>query len=233
MPIVWVGLWNSVIPWSLLAYAVLSLEAGLTSLLNAATPLFAAVLGYVWLRIPLTLWQISGLLVGIVGVTVLAGDVLQRDAKEQIVAMVATLVAAACYGYVGHFVKRNLAGVSPKSITVGNLASATVILTPLAAFHLPTAFPSGMAMLCTAALAVFSTALAFLLLFDVLARCGATATSTVTFVIPIFGVLFGAVFLQEAITPVIVTGMMVALSGAALTTGLIPPKGGIAASKAS
>lgn len=86
---------------------------------------------------------------------------------------------------------------------------------------LPDQMPSGKAMLCAIALGVLSTAIAFVLLFELIGRVGATATSTVTFVIPIFGVLFGCLFLGESITAPMIVGMAIALTGAGLVTRLI------------
>ncbi len=217
-----VGIFNAVIPWCLLAYAVLSLEAGFTSLLNAATPIFAALIGFCWLRIPLTRWQILGLVIGISGVAILAGDQLSFKEGGSGPSILAALGATICYGWVSQFIKRHMGDLSPWSITIGNLFTATLLLTPFAITRIPEQLPSWPAIGCAVALAVLSTALAFLLLFDLFSRSGATAITTVTFIIPIFGVLFGAVFLMEEVTIRIIAGMAVALTGAALTTKLIP-----------
>lgn len=217
-----VGIFNAALPWCLLTYAVLSLEAGFTSLLNAATPIFAALIGFFWLRISLTRWQILGLIIGVSGVAILAGDQFSFEEGGSGPSILAALGATVSYGWVSQFIKRHMSDLSPWSITTGNLFTATLLLTPFAITRIPEHLPSWPAMGCAVALAVLSTALAFLLLFDLLSRSGATATTTVTFIIPIFGVLFGAIFLMEEVTMRIIAGMAVALTGAALTTKLIP-----------
>ena len=139
-------------------------------------------------------------------------------------AILATLGATMSYGFVSQFIKRHMSGLSTRSIAIGNLIGATVLLTPFAIFSIPETMPDWPAIGSAGALAILSTAVAFILLFDILSRTGATATTTVTFIIPVFGILFGAVFLDEEITTRIITGMIVAFAGAALTTKLLPRK---------
>ena len=221
-----VGIFNAALPWCLLTFAVLKLEAGLTSLLNAATPISAAIVGFLWMRIPLTRWQVIGLVIGVIGVSILAADQLSFDDDGAGFAILAALGATISYGFVSQFIKRYMGGLSTRSTAIGNLIGATLLLTPLAIFSIPETMPGWPAIGCAAALAILSTAVAFILLFDILSRAGATATTTVTFIIPVFGVLFGAIFLKEEITPRIITGMLVAFAGAALTTKLLPRKKG-------
>lgn len=215
------ALLNCAIPWLLLAYAVLTLEAGFTSLLNAATPFFAAVVGYVWMRSSLSVSQSIGLFVGFIGVAILASDRLDFSASGQGFPILATLGAAFCYGFVGHHVKRYLSHLSSTSVTIGNLGIASISLLPFLFRWPPAELPSTRSIICALALAILSTAIAFLLLFDILRRNRATAVSTVTYIIPVFGILFGWLFLKEEITLRMVMGMVVAFVGAALVTQLL------------
>ena len=217
-----IGIFNAVLPWTLLAYAILSLEAGFTSLLNAATPIFAAVIGLVWLRRPLTRWQVLGLVLGLAGVAILSGDQLSFRPGGSGWAILAALAAAASYGFISHYTTRYLGKVSTRSLTMGNLITATVILTPMAWWTMPESIPSSPAIWSAAGLALLSTAVAFLLLFQILSRAGATATTTVTFIIPVFAILFGALVLGEKVTLRIGLGMLLVFAGAALATKLFP-----------
>lgn len=217
-----IGIFNAVLPWTLLAYAILSLEAGFTSLLNAATPIFAALIGLAWLRRPLTRWQILGLVLGLAGVAILSGDQLSFRAGGSGWAILAALAAAASYGFISHYTTRYLGKISTRSLTMGNLIAATVILTPMAWWKIPESIPSSPAIWSAAGLALLSTAVAFLLLFQILSRAGATATTTVTFIIPVFAILFGALVLGEKVTLRIGLGMLLVFAGAALATKLLP-----------
>ena len=217
-----IGIFNAVLPWSLLAYAILSLEAGFTSLLNAATPIFAAGIGMVWLRLPLTVWQIVGLVLGVLGVAILSGDQLSFRPGGSGWSILAALGAAASYGFISQYTTRYLGDVSTRSLTMGNLIAATIFLTPMALWTMPESVPSSTAIWSAAGLALLSTAVAFVLLFQILSRAGATATTTVTFIIPVFAILFGTLVLDEQVTLRIGIGMLVVFAGAALTTKLFP-----------
>lgn len=217
-----IGIFNAVLPWSLLAYAILSLEAGFTSLLNAATPIFAALIGWVFLRQPLTRWQSLGLVLGLSGVAVLSGDQLSFRPGGSGWAILAALAAAASYGFISQYTTRYMGTVSTRGLTMGNLIAATVILTPMAWWTMPDSVPSSPAIWSAAGLALLSTAVAFLLLFQILSRAGATATTTVTFIIPVFAILFGALVLDEKVTLRIGLGMLLVFAGAALATKLLP-----------
>ena len=217
-----VGVFNAVLPWSLLAFAILSLEAGFTSLLNAATPIFAALIGWVFLRQPLTRWQLLGLVLGLSGVAILSGDQLSFRPGGSGWAILAALAAAASYGLISQYTTRYLATVSTRGLTMGNLIAATVILTPMAWWTMPDSVPSSPAIWSAAGLALLSTAVAFLLLFQILSRAGATATTTVTFIIPVFAILFGALVLDEKVTLRTGLGMLLVFAGAALATKLLP-----------
>lgn len=216
------GLSNAAFPFTLLAIAALQLESGFSALLNASTPIFAALIGFLWLRAPLSAMQILGLLVGLLGVAILVGDRFSfAEDGPTSWAICATLVATASYGFSAQFTKRFFSDVPPMICASGGLIAASILLLPLVFFTLPREIPSPTAIGCAITLSLLSTAFAFVLIFDILSRCGATATTTVTFIIPIFGVIFGATFLGEQVTGRMILGMIVALLGAALVTKIL------------
>lgn len=215
------GAANSALPFTLFGFALLSLEAGFTSLLNATTPIFTALVGLAWLRIPLRRSQVAGLVIGFLGIAILVGDRLSFRVGGSGWSVAAVLAATCSYGFAGHFAKRRLAEVPSLVVSSGSLLFGGLLLAPIAAVTWPAESPAPSAWVAAIALAVGCTALAFVMFFDLLRRTSATAASTITFVIPVFGVLWGVVFLGEAVTPRMVAGMAVALLGTALTTGVI------------
>lgn len=193
-----VGATNSAIPFTLFAYATLSLTAGFASVLNATVPLFAAVLAFVWLRERLPATKIAGLLVGFAGVVLLVRDKVSLDAEG--LAIAAGFAAAILYSFVAHFTKRRLGGLDPLTIAAGSQLGSCALIAVPAILTWPETMPSGSAWACALTLGVVCTALAYLLYFRLLKTIGPTRTTTVTYLIPAFGIVWGAVFLAEPIS---------------------------------
>jgi drug/metabolite transporter (DMT)-like permease len=222
--IAFVGIMNSALPFCLLAYATLSLEAGFTSLLNATTPLFAALVGTIWFRLPLKSSQIWGLMIAFMGIALLSGDRLEFKAGGSGWAIVASLVATLSYGLSANFSKARLSGVPPKVVAAGGMLPATLVLLPLGIWFWPSATPSLLAWGCALTLAILGTAIAHVIYFELIAKTGAMAATTVTFLIPVFGILWGSWFLDEAMGVRLLGGMLITLAGTALCVGLIKRK---------
>jgi drug/metabolite transporter (DMT)-like permease len=222
-PLTVVGLLNSAVPFSLLAYATLSLTAGFASVLNATTPFFAAVVARVWLKAPLSRARVVGLVIGFGGVVVLVGDRISFKPGGSGLAIVAGLVASLCYAIAASYTRRRLPGVAPLSIATGSLSLGAVCLLPLAVFLLPRGVPSGKAWVMVVGLGVFSTSVAYVLYFQLLERLGPTGAVAVTFLIPVFAILWGRIFLGEAVTGRMALGAAIVLAGTGLTSGVAWP----------
>jgi drug/metabolite transporter (DMT)-like permease len=220
-PILVVGLTNSALPFMCFSYAALSITAGLASIFNATTPLFGALIAWLWLRDQLTPQRMLGLAVGFAGVLWLAWDKASFKPGGTGWAIVACLFATLLYGFAASFTKKRLTGVPPLALATGSQMAAVALLVPLSLAFLPPALPSARAWLAAAALAVLCTAVAYILFFRLIARVGAARAIAVTYLIPVFAVLWGALFLHEALTPVMVLGCGVILLGTALTTGML------------
>ncbi len=216
-----VGLLSTAIPFCLFAFAALSLEAGFTSLINATTPLFAATVGMVWLRIPLKRSQIFGLFVGVVGVLILVWGKLSFTSGGAGWAVAAGLLATFSYGLSVHYARRFLTEVSSLVTSAGSMVSGTIVLLPMGLWLWPEANPGMLEWGSALALGMLCTAFAYVVFFEVVGRTGATNASTVTFIVPGFAILWGALFLGETLTPRIIVGMLVTLAGTGFTTGLI------------
>lgn len=214
------GLFNSALPFTLFSFAALNLEAGFSSLLNATTPIATAIVGFLWLRLPLRPLQLVGLIVGFAGIAILVSDRWSFETGGSGWSVLAILGATTSYGIAAHFAKRHLADAPSLVVTSGSLLFSALLLVPFALANLPEQLPSTNAIASAAGLALLCTALAYVMFFDLLKRTSATAAATVTYIVPVFGILWGVLFLGESVTTRIVLGMLVALAGTSLVTGI-------------
>jgi drug/metabolite transporter (DMT)-like permease len=221
-----VGIANSALPFVLFGVAMLAINAGLSAIFNAATPLWAAAIGAVWLHERLSPLRVLGLLIGLAGVMGLAWDKSAFTANEHGVsaalAIAACLGATALYGFAACWTKKRLSGVPPMALATGSQLSAAIVLAAPALWLRPSVAPSTTAWIALAMLAVLCTGVAYILYFRLIAHTGPTNASAVTFLIPAFAAFFGWLFLDEAITLSMVIGAVVILIGTALAMGLLP-----------
>ena len=220
-PILFVGLLNSGIPFALFAYAVLSITTGLASILNATVPLFGAVVAWLWLKEKPTGSRALGLVIGFVGVALLSWGKASFKPGGTGWAVVACLGATLCYGLAASFTKRYLMGVPPMATATGSQIGAALGLAIPTLWFWPDHTPGLNAWLGVVALAVLCTAIAYILYFRLIEKAGPSKALTVTFMIPLFALFYGAVFLGETITAWMVGCGLVILCGIALATGLV------------
>ena len=220
-----VGLLNSAIPFACYAYALLSISTGLSSILNATVPLFGALVAWLWLKDRPHSMKILGLLIGFLGVAMLAWgkDSFKPDASGLVTgwAVLACLGACLCYGISASFTKRYLTGVPSLSIATGSQIGATIGLALPTLWLWPSHTPSNSAWLALLALGVLCTALAYVLYFRLINAVGAAGSLTVTFLIPVFAILYGVVFLGEAVTAWMLLCGVIILTGTALSMDLL------------
>ncbi len=213
------GFVNAFIPFTLLAYAALSLTTGFAALINATTPLWAGVVGLLWLNAKLTRLQWVGLALGVVGMTVLTWGKVDFKPGGSGLAIVAGLAATLAYGFASHFAKRKLSKVSPLGVATGSQLVGTFLVLPLAIIYWPHTLPSPKAWVAATLLAVLATAIALILYFRLISRLGGQKASTVTFLIPVFAAGWGAAVLGEIPTIPMYLGGAIVLMGTALTLG--------------
>jgi drug/metabolite transporter (DMT)-like permease len=220
-----VGVVNSALPFVLFSIAALAIDAGLSSIFNATAPLWGALIAWLWLGERLTRSRVAGLAGGFGGVLWLAWDQASFKPGEHgvsaAVSIGACLAATLCYGFAANYTKRRLGGVAPLAVATGSQLAATLVLAGPAFVLWPAAAPGARAWLALAALALLCTALAYLLYFRLIAHLGAARAIAVTYLIPLFGVLWGALFLGEAVSPAMGVGGVLILLGTALATGLL------------
>jgi drug/metabolite transporter (DMT)-like permease len=217
-PMLVVGALNTAVPFTLFAYAALSLPAGLSSTINASVPLFGAIIGWIWLRDRPTPVRLAGLGVGFTGVLVLAWPRLTSGGDWR--AVLAALTATSLYGLGAHVTPRWLKGVSALEISAGSQLASAALLVPLAVWQWPSAAPGALAWGSAIVLGLACTALAYILYFRLLARVGPTTAMTVTYLIPVFGVTWGALLLGERLSSTSIAGGLLVLAGVALTAGV-------------
>ena len=227
------GLTNSALPFLLFGYAVTTLPAGLTAIFNAATPLFTALIAWAWLGDPLTRWRSLGLALGFAGVAGLAGykslvsgseQTLQFDSQSAL-AIAACMVGALMYGHAASYAKRYLPGLPAMVMAAGSQMAATAALALPAALTWPAVMPVATDWLMAAALAVLASGVAYILYFRLITRVGPTQASSVTFLVPMFAILWGATLLGEQVTVPMLVGGTVILAGTSLVLGLLPRRG--------
>jgi drug/metabolite transporter (DMT)-like permease len=223
--IAFVGVVNSALPFVLFSIAALAINTGLSAILNATAPLWGALIAWVWLGERLSRRRTLGLAIGFAGVLWLAWDKASLKPGEHgvsaSVAIAACLLATLCYGFAAHYVKRHLQGVAPMAVAAGSQFAATVALALPAWWLWPVTPPSALAWASAVGLAVLCTALAYLLYFRLIANLGAAGAVSVTYLIPAFGLAWGALFLGESLTPAMLVGCVVILLGTALATGAL------------
>lgn len=220
-PLLIVGLLNSALPFSLLAFTSLYLPAGMTAILNGTAPFFGVAVAYLWLREPLTLSRVVGLVVGFLGVVVLVGLREAAVTSSFWLAIAAGLCAALMYAIAAPYIRLNLSGKPSLVIATGSQLGAAVCLVPLLPFTRPEIAPSQGALLALIGLALLSTSLAYILYFRLIQSVGSTRALTVTYLIPLFAIVWGALVLQEAVTPSMVVGGGLILLGTAIANGLL------------
>ena len=216
-----VGLTNTAIPFCLFSYALLHIGAGYASVMNATAPMFAALIGLLWLKQRISSIAVIGLSVGFLGVAILS--VAQSAAFDalSILPTLATLAATALYGYAGCFTKQYLTDVSPMALAAGSLFAATLCLLPLNIWFMPTSVPSTSSWIDAITLGALCTELAYLLYFRLIANVGPSNALTVAYLIPAFGIMWGIVLLHEEFTTSMWAGVILVISGVVLATGVV------------
>jgi drug/metabolite transporter (DMT)-like permease len=221
------ALMNNAIPFSLIFWAQTRIPAGLASILNALTPVLGVIVTHLAGQERLTAGRVVGVGAGFSGVAVLIGPSAFAGAGD-LWAELACLAATLSYAISTTYARRRFVGVAPLVLACGQLTAAAVIMTPVALaleapWRLPV--PSAPTLAAAAALGVFSTALAYLLFFRIIARAGATALNLVTFLIPIVAVLLGAALLGEVLLLRHLAGFALIAAGLAAIDGRLFRRG--------
>lgn len=208
-----VGITASAIPFVLFSYAAHTLPASIMAILNAATPLFAALLAARWLDEPLDARKLAGIALGAAGVALVTGGGAIAPTAQAWIAVAASLGATLCYAVSGVWLKRRGAALSPYAVAGWSQLLAAAVLLPGVAFLPPPGPISPSVVANVLGLALLCSAVAYLLYYRLIRDIGPTRTMTVTFLIPAFGLLWGALLLGERVTATMVGGMLLIVGG--------------------
>lgn len=216
-----VGLFAAGLPFLLFNVAAQSVPAGVMAVINAMTPLFGALIARLWLKEHLTPSRIVGLAVGFLGILLLVGPNLTFGTGGMGPGVLACLAATLCYGYSASYTTRYLKGVDPLAIAAGSVTAGALSMLPAAVITWPDVPVKAGSWAAASALALLCTGLAYIIFYRLIDRVGASRSITVTFLVPVFGILWGAAVLGESITLHMLGSAAVVLFGTLLATGFI------------
>ena len=207
-------------PFVLIAKALTTIDASTAAILNALAPLFATLVAAAWIRDPITPAKMTGIALCLAGTAVLVGWTPAPMSSAELAAAGMSIAATAIYGYTIVFTKVYLKDASPMGTSAGTLLMAAIALAPLVPMsHVEAPIPP-MAWLAALGLAIVSTTFAFILYYRLIADVGPVKAITVTLLVPIFGMLWGVVFLGEPLTAGRIAGCAIILAGCSLILGL-------------
>lgn len=219
-----IGVSNSGLPFALFAFALLSITSGLAAVLNATVPMFGALVAWAWFRERPDNSRLVGLVIGFIGVALLAGHSAgfkSGSGISPVWAVLACLGACLSYGISASATRRYLTGVPAFATAAGSQLGASLALVLPTWYFWPAQMPGTRAWLALLAVGVACTGLAYVLFFRLIATAGPQRALTVTFLVPVFAVFYGAIFLDEEITTWMLMCALVIVCGVALSTGLV------------
>lgn len=222
-PFIAIGLFNNVLPFSLIVVGQTSIQSGLASILNATTPLFTVVVMACAGEEKLSVRRVAGVVAGLVGVTILQAGRFEFSNGEG-VGILLCLMAALSYGLSALLARRMLPDSPPLGTATFQMIASAVMMIVVAGFadrpwQLP--MPGLSTCLAVIGLAGLSTALAYIVFFQILRRCGATNVMLVTLLIPVTAILLGVLVLGETISSREVVGAMVVGSALLVIDGRV------------
>ncbi|MYM86509.1 EamA family transporter [Rugamonas sp. FT82W] len=226
------GLFNSALPFLMFAFAARTLSASLLAVLNATTPLWGTLIGAVWTRQMVGAKVMLGLLLGACGVALLVGFDHVTTKPGAGIAIAAVLFASFNYGIASNYAKQART-VEPFANAHGSMWASTLLVLPALPFFPAPGEPTIGIMGAVLALGVLCSGVAYLIYFRLIQDVGPSSALTVTFLSPLFGILWGVLFLQESVGWYTFAGAAIVITGTALVTGFRPSFGFLNKAKAA
>ena len=206
---------NNMIPFTLFSYASLGSSSNILAILNATTAFNTMVIAYFWINESVTLKQIIGLILGFIGVIILVNP---QNSAATLISSISCLLAAAFYSLSTVFIQKNSAKTNKLVLIGWSIVFSAVLMMPISYIYLPESMPSFEANISAVWLGAVSTGLGFLGYVRLIDKIGAVKTSIVAYFLPVFGILWGYIFLDEKISTSVVIGCLVVLIGIFLAT---------------
>lgn len=211
------GMINSGIPATFYSVAAQLLPAGYSAIFNATTPLMGVLIGALCFREPMTTAKLGGIFLGLLGVGILSGAGPVAFDIALLQGALSCLAATTCYGFAGFLARRWVSGLDSRLSALGSMLGATLLLLPLFAWSVisepPASWGGWSVWGSLLGLGLVCTAFAYILYFRLLTEIGPIKASTVTFLIPVFGVLWGAWLLDEPLSMAhMYGGMLIAVA---------------------
>jgi drug/metabolite transporter (DMT)-like permease len=216
-----VGAIGTAVPFVLIAEALRSIDASTAAILNALVPLFATIIAALWIREPITPAKAAGIALSLVGTAVLVGWTPAPMSGKELLAAGMSIAATLLYGYNIVFSKVRLREATPAATSSATLLLAALLIAPFTPLDRDLAAVPANAWLAVLGLAIVSTTVAFIFYYRLIADIGPVKASTVTLLVPVFGMLWGVVFLGEPVTPGRLAGCAIILFGCALILGIV------------
>ena len=206
---------NNAIPFTMFSLASFGSESNMLAILNATTAFNTMIIAYFWLNEDVSFKQLTGLILGFIGVIILVNP---ESSSTSILSAIFCLMGAACYSFSTVFIQKNSAKTNKLVLIGWSIIFSAFLMIPMTLLYLPDNLPSADAFLSVLWLGGVSTGLAFLGYVRLIEKIGAVKTSTVAYFLPIFGIIWGYIFLDEVITPSIIIGCLTILVGVFLAT---------------
>jgi drug/metabolite transporter (DMT)-like permease len=208
--IIIIAIFSNALPFTLFAFASLGATSNMLGILNGTTAFLTTVIAYFWLNESISSKQIIGLCLGFMGVIILVNP---ANGSSTIIASTCALIGSLCYAFNGNYLQKFHSNSNKKVLIGWSMLFGGLFMTPIAVFNLPDTMPNLNSFLALLWLAVVSTGIGYLGYIRLIDRIGAVKTSTLTYLLPVFSILWGAIFLQEQITLIIFGGFIFVMMG--------------------
>jgi drug/metabolite transporter (DMT)-like permease len=201
---------NNAIPFTLFSFASYGADSNILAILNATTAFNTMIIAYIWIGENVSFKQLFGLLLGFIGIFILVNP---QNSETTLISSMSALLASFFYSYSTVYIQRQSVNANKMVLIGWSIIFSAIIMLPVTIFYLPDTIPSISAIGSAIWLGAISTGIGFLGYVRLIDKIGAVKTSTVAYFLPVFGIIWGAIFLDEIISSTIIIGCLIVLIG--------------------